>query len=304
MRPPEPGPAESGGHRLAHANQFPLQGLAIREIGGEGLLVADRLGRTVRLDRARVDPVGHRVEVVTVGLPHRVDQDLERQVGQVANGGDAEATQALRGPGTDPPQSPDREGSQETSLAAGFDQVHAVAWLDPAADDPRLGPLGGQLGHQLGGGHPDRARQPFLVEDAVPELLADLDRRAEQAGGAGHVEEGLVERQGLDQRGHVAEPGHDPAADLLIEPVIAGQEQGVGAELPGPGRWHGRPDAEDPGLVGGRGHHPSITGPADDHRAPLELGPSLQLDRDVEGVHVDVEDGRLAPGLTGHDRSG
>ena len=45
------------------------------------------------------------------------------------------------------------------------------------------------------------------------------------------------------------------------------------------------------GLVGGGGHHAPPAGAAHHHRPAPQLGTLLQLDRHVEGVHVDVEHG-------------
>jgi hypothetical protein len=44
------------------------------------------------------------------------------------------------------------------------------------------------------------------------------------------------------------------------------------------------------GLVARRRHHPTIAGTTDDHRQAAQLGSTLDLTRDEERVHVDVED--------------
>jgi hypothetical protein len=54
-----------------------------------------------------------------------------------------------------------------------------------------------------------------------------------------------------------------------------------------------RVNPETPRLVGG-GHHDAacvrVGARRDDHRLPAEFGPLEELDRDEEGVHVDVRD--------------
>ena len=84
---------------------------------------------------------------------------------------------------------------------------------------------------------------------------------------AGDVEERLVERERLDQRGDVAEDRHDPGAHLGVAAVAPGEEDRLGAQPAGLHRRHGRVHAEGPGLVGRGGHHAPVAGAADDDRA-------------------------------------
>ena len=71
-----------------------------------------------------------------------------------------------------------------------------------------LGPARGQLGQVGGGRDPDRAADALLVGDPGPQLLGHLRRAAQPAAGTGHVEERLVERHRLDQRGDRPEGLH------------------------------------------------------------------------------------------------
>ena len=56
------------------------------------------------------------------------------------------------------------------------------------------------LGHELGGRDPDRGGQPDLVADASLIARAIVGPSPNSAAEPGHVEERLVDRDGLDER--------------------------------------------------------------------------------------------------------
>ena len=127
------------------------------------------------------------------------------------------------------------------------------------------------------------------------ELLADLGHRGDvevgQAGG-GEVDEGLVERQRLDQRGELAQHLHDPLARVAVGVEAPAEERGVrtaGARL---AARHRRADAVAPGLVRRGGHHAPPAGAADDDGLAAQRGLVALLDGGEEGVQVEVEDRR------------
>ena len=126
-----------------------------------------------------------------------------------------------------------------------------------------------------------RARMYSPISAASPEPTA----------GAPDVEERLVERERLDQRGDRAEQRHDRPRDLGVERHVARQHGGRRAQPQRAGRRHRRVHAVPPGLVGGRGDHPAVARAADDHRRARELRALAHLDAGEEGVHVDVQDG-------------
>jgi hypothetical protein len=239
------------------------------------------------------------VEVAAVRLPQRADEGVDRQGGQVPDGAHGEAVESPPGGRPHAPEGAHGVAVEEDQLVLGADDDHARPGHGAGAAGAGLGRLGGELRRQLAGGHPDRAAEAELVGDEPPQAPGDAGGLAEQAAGAGHVEEGLVERQPLDERGHGAEQVEDLLADLGVAPVAAPQEDGRGAEALGPGRRHGRVDAVAAGLVGRRRHHPPGAVAAHHDRLPDELGAVEQLDGDEEGVHVHVQDrGRLR----GHSR--
>ena len=99
------------------------------------------------------------------------------------------------------PQRADRQRVQELDHPVGRDDQQAVG----------LAPGRGELGHELGRGHPDRGGDALLVGDAAAQQLGDLGRPAEPADGSADVEERLVEGERLDQRGDRPEDLHQPA---------------------------------------------------------------------------------------------
>ena len=252
--------------------------------------MADRLGTAVHRHRAVVDAPGQAVQTAAVGRPQRRGRPIDRQRGQVAHGLDAQAGQPPGRGRAHAPQGGDRQRVQKIKLGARGDHVDAAAENRALRAGPGLGPLRGQLGQQLVGGHPHRAGEPLPLEDAGPDGGGDPVRGPQRPDRPPHVEERLVEGEGLHQRRHLLENGHDPGRDLAVTAVVAGQEHGVGAEPAGPGRRHGRVDAEGPGLVAGRGHHAPPAGAAHHHRLAPQLGPTADLHRREEGVHVHVQE--------------
>ncbi len=150
-----------------------------------------------------------------------------------------------------------------------------------------------ELGEELVGGDPDRAAELELVTHVGANALGDLRALAEQAQGAGDVEERLVERQGFDQGRVSTEDLVDLRADLRVQLVVARQEHRVGAAAAGDRRRERRVHSVPARLVRRRGHHATVAGSADDDRLPREFRPPPQLHRHVERIHVDVEDGAV-----------
>ena len=73
---------------------------------------------------------------------------------------------------------------------------------------------------------------------------------------------------------------------------MAVHEDGVRAESRGGAQRHGGVHAELAGLVGRRGHHAALVGPAAHHHGlAFERGIEQFFDGHEEGVHVHVEDG-------------
>ena len=154
----------------------------------------------------------------------------------------------------------------------------------------RLAVVGGELRHELRRGDADRARHPDLALDVGPDLRGDLGRGPEQHRGARDVQERLVERDRLHERGVGAQDLAEPVGVRAVGLEVRRQEHDVGTEAPGPDGRHGGTNAVLPGFVGGRRDHAARAGPADHDRLPRERRVLQDLDRCVERVDVDVQD--------------
>jgi hypothetical protein len=144
----------------------------------------------------------------------------------------------------------------------------------------------------------DRAGEPGLGLHALADRPRDLGRGAVQAAGARHVEEGLVDRQRLDQRRDLLEDAHDLLGVLRVARVVAPEHHRVGAPLQSDRHRHGRVHAEPARLVARRRDHAAASGAADEHGLATQVGSLEQLDGHEERVHVDVQD-RVAESSTG-----
>jgi len=168
---------------VGHAHDVLLEPPAIAAVGGEGLLVTDRLRHAVRLHRARVAVLGQRVQVPPRSVTQPVDQHAFGDPRQVAHRLDAEVGQLLVRRGADSPQSPTGSGCRNASSVPGSITSRPSGLRQVARD----------LGQHLRGGHTDRGGERQLLTDAAPEHRGDRGPRAEQPRRAGHVEERLVQ---------------------------------------------------------------------------------------------------------------
>ena len=261
---------------------------------GEGLLVADRLERLVGHDRPVVDAVGQRVQVAPAGVADRGHEGVERQGGQVADGGDAEAVEPLVGLRARRPTAPGRAGGggrparrrrhdHHAPARAGRRRARRRAWPPPRPAWP---------GTSSGPRRPSRLR-PSSSRTAGPDLRRRSRARCPSRRRAPPTSRKASSSDSGSTSGvNECEDRHDPAAHLAVALVVAGEEHGVGAEPPGPAGGHGRVDAVGPGLVAGRGHHAPVAGPADDHRPARQARVAVDLDGHEERVHVHVQDRR------------
>ena len=114
--------------------------------------------------------------------------------------------------------------------------------------------------------------------------------RATGSGTVGEVEVDLVERSRLGRHAELGDDRHHLARALAVVGHVDRQVDEVGAAAPRVGDRHRRADPERPRLIGGRGDHRARPAAGDDHRLAAQLRAAQELDRDVEGVHVEVGD--------------
>ncbi len=148
----------------------------------------------------------------------------------------------------------------------------------------------GHRGDARGGGEGE------LVGDAAADARGDLGGRAEQADRGGDVEEGLVQGERLDERSEGLEDGEDLLAGGGVDVHARGHHYRRGSELEGLRHAHRAPYAEAADLVRRRQHHAAPRVATDDDGLAAKLPPVALLDRGVERVHVDVQDGAQSGG--------
>ena len=118
--------------------------------------------------------------------------------------------------------------------------------------------------------------------------------------GAGKIEKGLVDRDRLDQRRQLLHQRADLLADADIFLHVRPNHGGVRAEVERLVHRHGRADAVDAGDVAA-GRDDAAFSPADDHRLVGKARVVALLDRGVEGVAIDMGDGKRAEFRVGRD---
>ena len=123
---------------------------------------------------------------------------------------------------------------QECQLATHRNLHHARPFAHRVGAGDGLGGLRGELGEELVGGHPHAASKLQQAPHLGADVLGDRDRVAEQTLGTGDVEERLVERQGFDVGGDRLEDLVHLGAHPAVEVVVAGQEDRLRAQPPGP----------------------------------------------------------------------
>ena len=239
-----------------------MQLAAIVEVNRVGLLVAHGLDVAIGFHRPVVVATSQTGQVATVGPANDRLQGGRRDGGQLAHGGHPQTSEPGRGGRSDPPQRLDGKGMQEPQFFARLYDDHAKSGDDPTELGRRLGRLRGQLGQKLHGRHADRTRQVQLVGDTAADGGRYLRGRAEQPLRARHVEERLVQRNPLNQRGVVLEHGMDVATHFGVAAVAPGDEHRVRAQLAS----------------------------SHDYRLSSQIGGVQNFHGRVEGIHVDVED--------------
>ena len=140
-----------------------------------------------------------------------------------------------------------------------------------------------------------------MLPDVAAQPRCDLGRRPGEALHAAHVEERLVDREPLDERGRVLEHPEHRLARLGVGGHPRPDDDRVRAEPPCLAAAHGGADAVGLRLVARR----EDDARPDDHRPAAEPRIVPLLDRRVEGVDVSVEDRCLGHANTcSHTRGG
>ena len=235
-------------------------------------LGADRAPSPAGAHRPRIPVVGERVQLPSGCPPEHRDQRLLAKPRDLADRGHAVLAQTPRGNPAHPPQPLDRERMQERKLSAGRDHEQAI----------RLGHPVGHFGQKLRARQPHGDREPYLVAHLAAKSHGDLGRGSRDPLEPPDVEERLVDRESLDQRGGPLENGEYGLARLCIRRHPRRHEDRPRAQRPRPRAAHRRPDSARLGFVAG-GEHDSA---ADDHGTTSQAGIVSLLDRGIESVEV------------------
>ena len=107
----------------------------------------------------------------------------------------------------------------------------------------------------LFGATPADAVRPGLGADALLQPAGDRRRQRLVPRVLGDVEVGLVERERLDERRHLAEDREHRGRRRLVAREVGRHDDERRAQPDGPGHRHRRADAEGARLVARRGHH-------------------------------------------------
>ena len=231
------------------------------------------------LDAPRVAVVRERVELPAGRPPHHRDEQRLVEPGHLADGRDPDGVEPGGGDPAHPPQPLDREGMEEAELLVRRHHEQAVRLRDPARD----------LGEELRPRHADRDRQADALEHVPAQPRGDLGRRAGEPPQPANVEERLVDREPLDQRGRVLEHLEHGLAGLGVGRHPRLDDHRVRAEPARTGAAHRGADAVRLRLVAGREDDAA----SDDHRPSAQARVVPLLDRREERVHVGVQDRRL-----------
>ena len=168
---------------------------------------------------------------------------------------------------------------QELEFAVGLDQQQPVGLGDTARD----------LRQELGAGDADRDRQADPLAHLGSQPAGDVDRFSGDPPQAAHVEEGLVDRQPLDDRRRVVEHLEHRLAGLRVGLEAGRHDDEIRAHLARLELGHRCVHTEALGLVAG-GEHDAA---AHDDGTVAQPRIVALLDRGVERVEVGVQDRRL-----------
>ena len=164
----------------------------------------------------------------------------------------------------------------------------------------RFGDLGRDLRQMFGAGDANRKRQPDLLAGSASHRISHLRRSAKEVDRPGNLEEGLIDRDALDDRGEVGQHGHHLVTEALVLTEIARHEAEARAQLAGPPPRHPTLNAEGLRLVG-RGQHDAS--PDSDRLAGQGRVEQL-LDRCVKRIEVGMEDGGCSLHADSLERTG
>ena len=226
----------------------------------ERALRADGSASLRGVDRARIPQPGQRVQVRAGRL---AEQPLGRglfELGELTDGADAEPVQLLGGDGADAPQPFHGRGRRNSCSRSGSTTSSPSGLLTALAT----------LARNLVRAIPTEMARPTSARTRCPQSHRDLLGRAGDAPEPADLQERLVDRQSLDERGRVAEDREHVLARRGVRVHPRRDDDGLGAEVARLPAAHRGAHSARLRLVTRRQHHAA----ADDDGRPRSAGAS------------------------------
>ena len=250
-----------------------------RDVAFQRVFAADRLADADGLDRTVVDTPG-KIVVELAGLPEKAAEHGGRGVVEVAPGVDAVLVHLFGRYGADTPEGLDRKAVDKLLCRVGMNRAEAVG----------LAVVGGNLGQEFIIGNAGGGDEVEAFANLLLDFAGDIDGQFNARLVLGNVEEGLVERDRLDDVGVFVEDFVNLFGNRLIDLHPSGDEDKVGAEPLRRNGGHGGVDAELARLIAGCGDDTSLVGVADGDRLAAQFGIVALFNGGVEGIHIDMYD--------------
>ena len=201
------------------------------------------------------------------------------ELGELSDRADAVAVELLGRHGAHTPQAFHGKREKELLLPVGLHDQQPIGFAHGAGD----------LGQELGARNPDRDGESRLRPHAFAQPCRDLLGAAGDASETPDLEERLVDRQPLHERGGVTEDREHVFARRGVGIHARRDDDGIRAELSRLSAAHGGAHPARLRFVARRQHDPA----ADDHGATAQFGRIALLDRRVERVEVGVQHRRF-----------
>ena len=151
----------------------------------------------------------------------------------------------------------------------------------------------GDLGDELVAGDTDGSRQLRRISDVGTDAARDADGITEQADAGRDVEKGLVEGEALHFGRDAPKYFEDLLRDIAVVVQTGVYANRVGATLQRFAHWHCRAHAKLARLVACGRNDTTLPLTTDEYGLSRKLGVIALLDRGIERVHIDVQDGAL-----------
>ena len=200
---------------------------------------------------------------------------------QIREGPKSLGSKRLGGLATDAPHPLDRECRKSFSEPFGADADQSIGLLEIRCD----------LRHELVRCDAHRNDEPQLLERPSPDFGGDGDSIAQQSLRTGHIHEGLIETERLDQGTRLLENRHESPAEFRVAGAPTGDHHGMRTESQSGAGGHGAAAPEFPCLVACRGDDSSGADSADEHRSSAQGGIIELLHRREECIEIAVKNG-------------